>query len=142
MAYQTPLTIESVIKNIDAKKYLLPSIQREFVWRPKQIEKLFDSLMMGYPINTFLFWEVPKGKAKEFSFYEFLRNYHQRNGKHNPKANISGSDDIIAILDGQQRMTSLYIGLKGSYAYKSPFRRLSVGGTNSNESVPTLYAVL
>lgn len=53
MAYQTALTIESVIKDIDAKKYLLPSIQREFVWSTKQIEKLFDSLMMDYPINAF-----------------------------------------------------------------------------------------
>ena len=123
MAYQTALTIENVIKHIDAKKYLLPSIQREFVWSPKQIEKLFDSLMMDYPINAFLFWNVPKEKAKEFSFYEFLRNYHQRTGRHNPKANINGSDDIIAILDGQQRMTSLYIGLKGSYAYKVSHKR-------------------
>lgn len=123
MAYQTALTIESVIKDIDSKKYLLPSIQREFVWSTKQIEKLFDSLMMDYPINTFLFWKVPKEKAREFSFYEFLREYHQRTGKHNPKANISGSDDIIAILDGQQRMTSLYIGLKGSYAYKISHKR-------------------
>ena len=123
MAYQTALTIESVIKDIDSKKYLLPSIQREFVWSTKQIEKLFDSLMMDYPINAFLFWKVPKEKAKEFSFYEFLRDYHQRTGRHNPKANISGSDDIIAILDGQQRMTSLYIGLKGSYAYKLSYKR-------------------
>lgn len=123
MAYQTALTIESVIKDIDAKKYLLPSIQREFVWSTKQIEKLFDSLMMDYPINAFLFWKVPKDKAKEFSFYEFLRDYHQRTGRHNPKANISGSDDITAILDGQQRMTSLYIGLKGSYAYKTSHKR-------------------
>ena len=123
MAYQTALTIESVIKDIDAKKYLLPSIQREFVWSTKQLEKLFDSLMMDYPINAFLFWKVPKEKAKEFSFYEFLRDYHQRTGRHNPKANISGSDDIIAILDGQQRMTSLYIGLKGSYAYKLSYKR-------------------
>lgn len=123
MAYQTALTIESVIKDIDAKKYLLPSIQREFVWSTKQIEKLFDSLMMDYPINAFLFWKVSKEKAKEFSFYEFLRDYHQRTGRHNPKANISGSDDIIAILDGQQRMTSLYIGLKGSYAYKVSHKR-------------------
>lgn len=123
MAYQTALTIESVIKDIDSKKYLLPSIQREFVWSTKQIEKLFDSLMMDYPINTFLFWKVPKEKTKEFSFYEFLRDYHQRKGRHNPKANINGSDDIIAILDGQQRMTSLYIGLKGSYAYKVSHKR-------------------
>lgn len=123
MSYQTALTIESVVRDIDAKKYLLPSIQREFVWSTKQIEKLFDSLMMDYPINAFLFWKVPKEKVQEFSFYEFLRNYHQTKGRHNPKANLNGSDDIIAILDGQQRMTSLYIGLKGSYAYKMAHKR-------------------
>lgn len=123
MSYQTALTIESVIKEIDTKRYLLPSIQREFVWNTRQIEKLFDSLMMDYPINAFLFWKVPKEKVSEFSFYEFLRNYHQRNCRHNAKANVNGSDDVIAILDGQQRMTSLYIGLKGSYAYKTSRKR-------------------
>lgn len=123
MSYQTALTIENVIKNIDSKKYLLPSIQREFVWNTKQIERLFDSLMMDYPINAFLFWEVPRNKAGEFSFYEFIRNFHQRTGRHNQKANINGTEDITAILDGQQRMTSLYIGLKGSYAYKLSHKR-------------------
>lgn len=107
MSYQTALTINRVIKDIDAKKYLLPSIQREFVWDTEQIEKLFDSLMMDYPINSFLFWKVSKENTKEFKFYEFLRDYHQRENRHNPKANLNGTDDIIAILDGQQRMTSL-----------------------------------
>ena len=93
------------------------------MWSTKQIEKLFDSIMMDYPINSFLFWKVPKDKANEFKFYEFLRNYHQKDGRHNPKADTNGSDDIIAILDGQQRMTSLYIGLKGTYAYKLSYKR-------------------
>lgn len=123
MSYQTALTISRIIKDIDAKKYLLPSIQREFVWNTEQIEKLFDSLMMDYPINSFLFWKVAKENTKEFKFYEFLRDYHQRENRHNPKANLNGSDDIIAILDGQQRMTSLYIGLKGTYAYKLSYKR-------------------
>lgn len=123
MSYQTALTIDEVIRDIDAKKYLLPSIQREFVWGTEQIEKLFDSLMRDYPINAFLFWKVPKEKASEFKFYEFLRDYHQKDGKHNPKANISGNDDVVAILDGQQRLTSLYIALKGSYAYKMSYKR-------------------
>jgi len=123
MAYQTALTIANVIKDIDAKKYLLPSIQREFVWGTDQIEKLFDSLMRDYPINAFLFWKVPKEKVSEFKFYEFLRDYHQKDGRHNPKANTNGSDDVIAILDGQQRMTSLYIALKGTYAYKMSYKR-------------------
>lgn len=123
MSYQTALTINRVIKDIDAKKYLLPSIQREFVWDTGQIEKLFDSLMMDYPINSFLFWKVSKENTKEFKFYEFLRDYHQRENRHNPKANLNGTDDIVAILDGQQRMTSLYIGLKGTYAYKLSYKR-------------------
>ena len=122
-SYQTALTINTVIKNIDAKTYLLPSIQREFVWSTKQIERLFDSIMMDYPINSFLFWKVPKNKVNEFQFYEFLRNFHQKDGRHNPKADTNGSDDVIAILDGQQRMTSLYIGLKGTYAYKLSYKR-------------------
>ena len=123
MSFQTPLTINDVITDIHAKKYLLPSIQREFVWSQEQIKALFDSLMRDYPINAFLFWKVPKEKASEFKFYEFLRDYNQRDNRHNPKANISGSDDVMAVLDGQQRLTSLYIALKGTYATKLPHKR-------------------
>ena len=125
MAFQTPLTIREVISNIDTKKYLLPSIQREFVWSTSQITRLFDSLMRGYPINSFLFWEVDKDNTKEFRFYEFLRDYHQRKNRHNEKASLNGCENITAILDGQQRLTSLYIGLKGSYAYKLPHKKYS-----------------
>ena len=49
MAYESPLTIADVVKDISANKYVLPSIQREFVWSTSQIEKLFDSVMQdGY----------------------------------------------------------------------------------------------
>jgi uncharacterized protein with ParB-like and HNH nuclease domain len=123
MSYQTALTINELIKDIHEKKYLLPAIQREFVWSPEQIEKLFDSLMQDYPINAFLFWNVTKEKVKEYEFYEFLRTYHERKQIHNPKANVGGENEIIAVLDGQQRLTSLYIALKGSYAYKLPRKR-------------------
>ncbi|MGN4425988.1 GmrSD restriction endonuclease domain-containing protein [Bacillus cereus group sp. MYBK30-1] len=123
MAFQTPLTIKKVIENIHKKKYLLPAIQREFVWGTDQIERLFDSLMQGYPVGSFLFWDVKKEKSKDFQFYEFIRNYHEKNNRHNPSASISGEEDIIAILDGQQRLTSMYIALKGTYAYKLPRMR-------------------
>jgi uncharacterized protein with ParB-like and HNH nuclease domain len=118
MAYQTALTIADVINDIHRKKYLLPAIQREFVWSPDQIERLFDSLMRDYPISSFLFWGVEKEKVNDFEFYEFLRLYHERNQVHNPKANVSGEEGVTAVLDGQQRLTSLYIALKGTYAYK------------------------
>ena len=123
MAYQTALTIAEVINDIHRKKYLLPAIQREFVWNTNQIERLFDSLMRDYPISSFLFWGVDKEKVNDFEFYEFLRQYHERKQVHNPKASVSGEEGVTAVLDGQQRLTSLYIALKGTYAYKIPRKR-------------------
>ncbi len=123
MAFQTPLTINQIIKDIHSKKYLLPSIQREFVWSQEQIIFLFDSLMRSYPINAFLFWKIPREKSADFEFYEFIRDFHRKDNRHNPKANISGSNEVMAVLDGQQRLTSLYVALKGTYADKLPYKR-------------------
>lgn len=123
MAFQTPITIKEAVQLIDERKYLLPAIQREVVWNVDQITRLFDSLMRGYPIGSFLFWHVKRQETTKFQFYEFVRDYHEKDCRHNPKANINGMEDITAILDGQQRLTALYIGLKGSYAYREPRKR-------------------
>jgi len=123
LAFVEPITIKEAVENVHHKNYLLPSIQREFVWSTYQIEKLFDSLMRDYPINSFLFWNVERQNVQNYQFYEFVQNYHERDGRHNPKSNTNGQQDITAILDGQQRLTSLYIGLKGTYAYKLSHRR-------------------
>ncbi|MEQ3694665.1 MAG: DUF262 domain-containing protein [Thalassolituus sp.] len=123
MAYQTPITIKTAIDSIKKRHYVLPSIQREFVWDTDQIETLFDSLMRDYPISTFLFWKVDKNKIKDFQFYEFLKNYHEKDCRHNRKAELSNDEDIIALLDGQQRMTSMYVALTGTYSKKIPYHR-------------------
>jgi len=123
MAFVEPITITEAIDNVHKKNYLLPAIQREFVWGTEQIERLFDSLMRDYPISSFLFWEVEKQNIQKFQFYEFVRDYHERDNRHNPKANLGGESGITAILDGQQRLTSLYIGLKGTYSLKLPRKR-------------------
>ncbi|MBE7556827.1 MAG: DUF262 domain-containing protein [Anaerolineales bacterium] len=123
MSFERPVTIKEAIDNVHRKKYLLPAIQREFVWSAEQIELLFDSMMRGYPIGSFLFWAVERQNLTNYQFYEFVRDYHERDNTHNPKADILGDADITAILDGQQRLTALYIGLKGSYAYKLPRKR-------------------
>ncbi|MBF0336742.1 MAG: DUF262 domain-containing protein [Nitrospirae bacterium] len=123
MAFQTPITVKEAVDNIHTKKYLLPAIQREVVWDTDQIVCLFDSLMRDYPIGSFLFWYVTRNNTDKYQFYEFVREYHERDNCHNAKANLNGQDDITGVLDGQQRLTSLYIGLRGSYAYKEPRKR-------------------
>ena len=120
MSFQTPITIAEAIRNIEENRYLLPSIQREFKWKHEKIEWLFDSIMRDYPISSFLFWRVEGETKQEFKFYQFIREYRQRYKTHNEEFNTSVHNDFTAILDGQQRLTSLYIGLRGSYAYRVP----------------------
>lgn len=122
MAFQTAITIKDALEHIQGRRYAMPAIQREFVWSTEQIEKLFDSLMQGYPIGAFLFWRVEPDTAKQYRWYSFMRDYHQRDGTHNE--DFEPLDDVntfTAVLDGQQRLTALNIGLRGSYAEKLPY---------------------
>ena len=123
MAFQTPITIAKALERIRKNDYVLPAIQREFVWRSRQITTLFDSLMRGYPIGTFLFWKVNANRCGDFKFYEFLNDYHERDRRHNSPIDVTGSGGVTAILDGQQRFTALNIGLRGSYAWKIKYGR-------------------
>ena len=79
--------------------------------------------MRGYPIGSFLFWRVDAESCRKYQFYNFLSNYHERDEKHNSPAGLSGEQGVTAILDGQQRLTSLYIGLRGTYASKTKHKR-------------------
>ena len=116
------ITIKDAIDAINQRDYLLPAIQRKFVWSSHQICVLFDSIMRGYPINTFMMWEIKDdGIKNDYKFYEFLKSYCQRFSEENPHVPTNASyKDFRAVIDGQQRLTSLYIGLCGTYAYKKP----------------------
>jgi len=119
--FKDPISIKEAIDNIFSRHYLLPAIQRKFVWSSEQIEMLFDSILRGYPINSFMFWEVKKPEIKSnFKFYEFIEEYREFFKVNNPDKDTTGVHDFRAVIDGQQRLTSLYIGLRGSFAYKMP----------------------
>lgn len=118
--YKPGGTIAEALNRIQSKTYVLPAIQREFVWKPEQIEKLFDSLMQGYPFGTFLFWKVESSTSGKFKFYDFVLNYHQRDAAHCPELGKMHHQSVTAVLDGQQRLTALNIGLRGSMAIKQP----------------------
>jgi hypothetical protein len=118
--YKPGGTIAEALGRIQNKSYVLPAIQREFVWKPEQIERLFDSLMQGYPFGTFLFWKVEPSTSGKFKFYDFVLNYHQRDAAHCPELGKMHQQSVTAVLDGQQRLTALNIGLRGSMAIKQP----------------------
>ncbi len=126
-------SIKNVIDELNVR-YFLPDIQREYVWLKnadeKKIEQLFDSILRGYPIGSFLFWKLQKKEdiatsneqdsdKLNFQLYRFIENYDARK-PHNEKIRIEQikRDDLSIVLDGQQRLTSLYIGLKGTRTLK------------------------
>jgi len=121
--YKPGGTIEQALTQIGKNNYVLPAIQREFVWRPEQIERLFDSLMQGYPFGTFLFWSVEPQNAGKFKFYDFVRHYHERTGAHCPDLDDMKGRAVTAVLDGQQRLTALNIGLRGSMSWRLKHKR-------------------
>jgi len=124
MSYEKKRIID-VIKEIESGKIYLPAIQRKFVWDKEQIELFFDSLMRNFPIGTFLFWFLGKKKAHEYVFYEFLRSYDERNPYNDRKKGSFLHSEIIGVLDGQQRLSSLYIALQGTYKEKLKYLRKS-----------------
>lgn len=116
MAYLNT-TIRDLISEKIGRNTFLPAIQREYVWNPWQVERLFDSIMCGYPISSFLFWKIREEKKKDWASYDFIKDYNQEH-PHNKVANLDGvNQDIFLVLDGQQRITSINIALKGSYRF-------------------------
>ena len=120
--YQSGGTIKDALDRIASHEYVLPAIQREFVWNPEQICALFDSVMQGYPFGEFLFWRIAPENSAKYRYYDFVRDYHQRDNPHCPDLGILQNKPLIAVLDGQQRLTAFNIGLRGSMAVKLPRR--------------------
>ncbi len=120
--YQQGGTIKEALEHIALNEYVLPAIQREFVWSQDQICALFDSLMQGYPFGEFLFWQIKPKNAGKYRYYDFVLNYHQRDDPHSHDLGILTGIPLTAVLDGQQRLTAFNIGLRGSMAVKQPYK--------------------
>ncbi|MBP0447874.1 DUF262 domain-containing protein [Roseomonas sp. SSH11] len=118
--YKPGGTLRDAVQAIETGRYVLPAIQREFVWRPDQICRLFDSIMQGIPFGTFLFWRVEPKSAEAYKFYGFVRDYHERDNPHCPDLGPITGRELTAVLDGQQRLSALNIGLRGSMAWRLP----------------------
>ena len=120
MAYESA-TISTVINRLNSQ-YFLPAIQREIRLASRSNYPIVDSIMRGYPISSFLFWELRAENRDNWEIYKFIENF-QQGGTHNELASTAGVHQLILVLDGQQRLTSLFIGLKGTYKTKIPRMR-------------------
>ncbi|BDA72469.1 DUF262 [Calothrix sp. PCC 7716] len=127
-------TIRKIVTYLNNEEYQggfwLPNIQRPFVWSEEQIERLFDSIMREYPISTLLVWRTnAKIKCRKF-----IDNYKQ-NLKLTDFYVPENSQTKLLVLDGQQRLQAMYIGLKGSYDKKELFFNVLSGELAAPEDI-------
>lgn len=119
--YQS-MTIWDAARRIN-KNLFLPVIQRKFVWSDRQIVRLMDSILRGYPIGTFLFWRVKSAELRQegYPVYGFIQNFHERDNSQNSRtadADLMRDADVWIVLDGQQRLAAMYLALYGSICRK------------------------
>lgn len=109
----------------------LPIIQREFVWSAQQIYRFYDSIMREYPFGTLLIWKTNSDHLRHRKFIDNYKENIQISNFYVPPNNNRKS----IVLDGQQRLQSLLIGLKGSYDEKHLYFNILSGDKKSPEDV-------
>jgi len=90
------MQIKHILDKIDENQLFVPAFQREFVWKRDNVKNLMDSLIKEYPTGTILTWETNNPPELKGSW-----NYDPRQGS------------VKILLDGQQRITSLYLLVRG-----------------------------
>lgn len=127
------ISIYQALQHIQERKYVMPAFQRQYVWHMGQIEKLWDSILLDYPISTFLFWQVDHSNVTwDTYFCNFLDkatfdSKKQADSMNYELTGIRVEENHIAVLDGQQRLTSLYLSLMGEVSIRPRNARKSTG---------------
>ena len=117
--------------------FWLPNIQRPFVWSEDQICRLFDSILRHYPISTLLIWKTNSSIRRR----QFIDNW---------KSSIRLSDFYKAednkkkclVLDGQQRLQSLFIGLCGTFECRELYFNILSGDAAAPDDVKYQFQFL
>lgn len=108
-----PETLTNVVVAVRKGQYRIPQFQREFVWEKPKVFELFDSIYKEYPIGSFFLWKADRS--------------HNRLFRHSIELGIppvKDDEDVSFILDGQQRITSLYVTLMGLTARGTDYSRI------------------
>lgn len=134
--HDNSISIYEALINVRDGKYVMPAFQRQFVWNMDKIEKLWDSILQGYPISTFLFWHIDENNVSSDTYFcNFMKEMRFDSAKNSDGVNyelrpVDTTVSSTAVLDGQQRLTSLFISLMGSTGIRPKHHRKQTNERN------------
>ncbi len=105
-----PWTVEELVSGVDKGTIRLPDIQRPFVWPNSKVRDLVDSMYRGYPVGELMFWQ----------------NQDTTHTKAIGDDSAKTQQASLQVVDGQQRLTSLYAVVKGLRVWRNDYTREQV----------------
>lgn len=108
------ISFQKLIASIDIGKIQIPPFQRSFVWSPSDIKELLDSIYRGYPVGSFIFWKTTRLLPRTRTIGNIAI----------ASKDVTAGTEISYVLDGQQRITSLFAAVKGASIDSEYFRFL------------------
>jgi uncharacterized protein with ParB-like and HNH nuclease domain len=110
MAIWKTYRVVDAVTEIDEEKFVLPVIQRSLVWTEDKMELLFDTLLKGDSFGGIMVIEEEKDTKPLFNYRPFTKD-----GNFIPSREVEKLEqNQFFVIDGQQRLQTFYIGLKGS----------------------------
>lgn len=113
MAQWKTYTIKDIINEIYSENFVLPIIQRELVWDKDKIIALFETIMLKESFGGIMTVREPAKKEPLFAYRSFIKKYLGQTPE--SKEHKLTDKEISYVIDGQQRLSAIYIGVTGEY---------------------------
>jgi uncharacterized protein with ParB-like and HNH nuclease domain len=107
-------TLLGLLSHIEHDEIVLPAMQRPFVWKEDRICRLIDSLLRGFPIGAVMLWKTSTVQR----FRRLPRDVDTEAPEVFTFETSSDTGNKYLVLDGQQRLTSLFAAFRGTYSHK------------------------
>lgn len=122
MATKTESILSLLNQIRNDQQLVLPDLQRDFVWNRDQIRLLMDTVMREYPFGSLLLWQT---RFLEVPYRDFVQDY-TTGVTFVPKVKKAGTP-LRMVLDGQQRLQSLYLAIYGTHERRRLFFNITSG---------------
>jgi len=128
-------TLLGLLSQIEADQIVLPAMQRPFIWKEERIYRLIDSLLRGFPIGAVMLW-----KTKSIQRYRKIKqDIDSETSQYYSYQTTNENDSKYLVLDGQQRLTSLFSAFKGTYDSKKLFVDILSGNPEDKDPGDEYY---
>lgn|GEM_PF-1078248 len=134
--------IVDVLQAIHQGHYRIPNIQRGYEWNQERVLKLLDSIMSGYPIGAIMVWRPTVEILQDILTRPFVRDYDAGQDYVSHQPHEADDSEAYLVLDGQQRLQSLYLSFYGSYNVKRVYLQLDYVPTDVDEDTDYRFEFL